>query len=62
VVDLPLLSIPAAFVMIHGAILSALFRWRQDASQVWARHDLPLPVVPATVPEVAAAGAASGQS
>ena len=34
-VRLPLSSIPAAFVMMHGAVLAALLRVREDAATLW---------------------------
>lgn len=34
-VSTPLLSVPAAFVLVHAAVLAAVWRWRDDASQVW---------------------------
>jgi cellulose synthase/poly-beta-1,6-N-acetylglucosamine synthase-like glycosyltransferase len=38
VVRAPLLSIPAAFVLVHCAVFAALLRWNEDASHVWT-HD-----------------------
>jgi cellulose synthase/poly-beta-1,6-N-acetylglucosamine synthase-like glycosyltransferase len=35
---IPALSFPAAFVLMHAAILAAFWRWRSDASSVWAQH------------------------
>jgi cellulose synthase/poly-beta-1,6-N-acetylglucosamine synthase-like glycosyltransferase len=29
-------SIPSAFVLVHAAVFAAVWRWRQDASQVWS--------------------------
>lgn len=40
-VSLPGLSVPAAFVLVHVAILAAMYRWRQDASQVWSQAVVP---------------------
>ena len=42
----PLLSIPAAFVLVHAAVIAAAWRWREDASHVWtpaatASHESP---------------------
>jgi len=34
-VSTPLLSVPAAFVLVHAAVLAAIWRWRDDASTVW---------------------------
>ena len=34
-VRLPRLSFASAFVLIHVAIFAAVYRWRQDASDVW---------------------------
>ncbi len=34
-VSVPLLSIPSAFVLVHAAVFAAVWRWRDDASQVW---------------------------
>lgn len=39
----PLLSIPAAFVLIHVAIFAAVYRWKQGASDVWVRPEQPAP-------------------
>ena len=33
----PLLSIPSAFVLVHAAIFAAVWRWREDAAQLWAQ-------------------------
>jgi poly-beta-1,6-N-acetyl-D-glucosamine synthase len=35
-VSLPALAIPSAFVLVHAAIFAAVWRWRDDASRVWA--------------------------
>ena len=40
-VRIPVLSIPAAFVLVQAAVFAAVWRWRDDASQVWghaAKH------------------------
>lgn len=29
-------SIPSAFVLVHAAVFAAVWRWKEDASQVWA--------------------------
>lgn len=29
-------SLPSAFVLVHAAVFAAVWRWKQDASQVWA--------------------------
>lgn len=29
-------SLPSAFVLVHAAVFAAVWRWRDDASQVWA--------------------------
>lgn len=47
------LSAPAAIVLIHAAVFSAIFRSRQDASGVWhtpgsARSSSPAPRIPVT--------------
>jgi cellulose synthase/poly-beta-1,6-N-acetylglucosamine synthase-like glycosyltransferase len=34
------LAVPSAFVLVHAAIFAAVWRWRDDASRVWAQ---PLP-------------------
>jgi poly-beta-1,6-N-acetyl-D-glucosamine synthase len=57
-VSTPVLSIPAAFVLVHAAVLAAVWRWRDDASKVWlpgsrhayAEHALPIDVT-APAPE-----------
>jgi cellulose synthase/poly-beta-1,6-N-acetylglucosamine synthase-like glycosyltransferase len=36
-VSVSALSIPSAFVLVHGAIFAAVWRWRDDASRVWAQ-------------------------
>ena len=41
-VSTPLLSVPAAFVLVHAAVLAAVWRWRDDASRVWL-HSSPQP-------------------
>jgi cellulose synthase/poly-beta-1,6-N-acetylglucosamine synthase-like glycosyltransferase len=33
--SIPVLSVPSAFVLLHGAIFAAIWRWRDDASRVW---------------------------
>ena len=35
IVSVRLLSIPSAFVLVHAAVFAAVWRWRDDASQVW---------------------------
>jgi len=30
------LSLPSAFVLVHAAVFAAVWRWRDDASRVWA--------------------------
>jgi biofilm PGA synthesis N-glycosyltransferase PgaC len=42
------LSLPAAFVLMHAAIVAALWHWRDDASTVWVQ-----PTPSATVPPAA---------
>lgn len=37
VVSVPLLSVPSAFVLVHGAVFAAVWRWREDASKLWAQ-------------------------
>jgi cellulose synthase/poly-beta-1,6-N-acetylglucosamine synthase-like glycosyltransferase len=39
VIRVPALSLPSAFVLIHGAVFAAAWRWRDDASHVWVRSD-----------------------
>ena len=29
-------SIPSAFVLVHAAVFAAVWRWKEDASQVWS--------------------------
>ena len=41
-VKAPLLSIPAAFILVHAAIFAAVWRWREDASKVWMPAGSPL--------------------
>jgi cellulose synthase/poly-beta-1,6-N-acetylglucosamine synthase-like glycosyltransferase len=38
--DLRRLALPAAFVLMHGAVFSALRRWNHDAGQVWGQPTL----------------------
>lgn len=40
-VSTPLLSVPAAFVLVHAAVLAAVWRWRHDASTVWVQGSPP---------------------
>ena len=42
-----ILSFPAAFVLIHGAVFAAAWRWRADASDVWA-HSSAIPTTSST--------------
>jgi cellulose synthase/poly-beta-1,6-N-acetylglucosamine synthase-like glycosyltransferase len=42
------LSLPAAFVLMHAAILAAFWRWRDDASTVWAQHTPSAVLLPVT--------------
>jgi len=36
VVSVRAFSLPSAFVLVHAAVFAAVWRWRDDASQVWA--------------------------
>ncbi len=45
-VRIPILSFASAFVLIHLAIFAAVFRWRQNASDVWT--PAAAPAVPAS--------------
>ena len=52
-VSTPLLSIPAAFVLVHAAVLAAVWRWRDDASRVWqagSRQPRAEPATPSNAP------------
>jgi cellulose synthase/poly-beta-1,6-N-acetylglucosamine synthase-like glycosyltransferase len=40
-VRVPALAIPSAFVLVHAAIFAAVWRWRDDASRVWAQPARP---------------------
>ena len=40
-VSIPALGIPSAFVLVHGAIFAAVWRWRDDASRVWGQPARP---------------------
>ena len=42
------LSLPAAFVLMHAAIIAAFWRWRADASSVWAQPASSAVLPPAT--------------
>jgi biofilm PGA synthesis N-glycosyltransferase PgaC len=46
-VSVAALSIPAAFVLMHGAIFSAVWRWNDDAARVWAQPALSGAIRPA---------------
>jgi hypothetical protein len=39
------LSLPSAFVLVHAAVFVAVWRWRDDASQIWAHRSHHLPVL-----------------
>lgn len=39
-VRLAALSVPAAFVLMHGAIFAAVWRWNDDAARVWTQPTL----------------------
>lgn len=39
------LSIPAAFVLVHGAVFAALPRWNEDASHVWTHESRSAPPI-----------------
>ncbi len=41
------LSVPAAFVLMHGAIFAAVWRWNDDAARVWAQPTLSGAIRPA---------------
>jgi glycosyltransferase involved in cell wall biosynthesis len=38
-------SLPSAFVLVHAAVFAAVWRWRDDASQIWAQGSNHLPVL-----------------
>ena len=46
-VSVAALSVPAAFVLMHGAIFSAVWRWNESAAHVWAQPTLSGAVRPA---------------
>ena len=46
-VRLAALSVPAAFVLMHGAIFAAVWRWNDDAARVWTQPTLAGAVRPA---------------
>ena len=39
-VSIGALSVPAAFVFMHGAIFAAMWRWNDNAARVWAQPNL----------------------
>ncbi len=39
-VNLAALSVPSAFVLMHGAIFAAVWRWNDDAARVWLQPTL----------------------
>ena len=41
------LSVPAAFVLMHGAIFAAVWRWNDDAGRVWTQPALAGAIPPA---------------
>jgi hypothetical protein len=51
------LSIPAAFVLVHAAVFAAVWRWRDDASQVWTPAPLPPRLDPVAIAHGASAPA-----
>jgi cellulose synthase/poly-beta-1,6-N-acetylglucosamine synthase-like glycosyltransferase len=46
-VNFAVLSIPAAFVLMHGAIFSAVWHWNDDAARVWNQPTLSGAIPPA---------------
>jgi cellulose synthase/poly-beta-1,6-N-acetylglucosamine synthase-like glycosyltransferase len=44
------LAVPAAFVLMHAAIFSAVRRWNDDAARVWAQPPLSGAIRPASPP------------
>jgi poly-beta-1,6-N-acetyl-D-glucosamine synthase len=38
-------SLPSAFVLVHAAVFAAVWRWRDDASQIWAQGSHHPPVL-----------------
>lgn len=46
-VSVAALSVPSAFVLMHGAIFSAVWRWNDDAARVWAQPTLSGAIRPA---------------
>jgi cellulose synthase/poly-beta-1,6-N-acetylglucosamine synthase-like glycosyltransferase len=45
-VNSPVLSIPAAFVLMHGAIFAAVWHWNDDAARVWTQPTLSSVIAP----------------
>jgi cellulose synthase/poly-beta-1,6-N-acetylglucosamine synthase-like glycosyltransferase len=46
-VNFAVLSVPAAFVLMHGAIFAAVWRWNDDAARVWTQPTLSGAIPPA---------------
>jgi len=46
-VSVAALSVPAAFVLMHGAIFAAIWRWNDDAARVWTQPTLSGAIRPA---------------
>lgn len=44
------LSVPAAFVLMHAAIFSAVWRWNEDAARVWTQPAMSGAIRPASPP------------
>lgn len=50
-VRVPALSIPSAFVLVHAAVFAAVWRWREDASKLWAQSSQVAHVTPGMLPD-----------
>ena len=46
-VNFAVLSVPAAFVLMHGAIFAAVWHWNDDAARVWTQPTLSGAIPPA---------------